>query len=60
MSKTFKENYYNEEGRDIKKLKKTHKQKRQRVKDYLRQIEKFGESEDIEDINNDFLEDINS
>jgi hypothetical protein len=39
MSKTFREGYYEEDSLKIKRIAKTHKQKRQKVRDYIRQIE---------------------
>ena len=39
MSKTFREGYYEDEGWRKEKIGKTSKQKRQKVKDYLKQIE---------------------
>jgi hypothetical protein len=46
MSKTFRENYYDNDSCGIKKVGKSYKHKRQKVKDYLRRI-------DIDIIEND-------
>ena len=49
MSKTFRESYYDDKWK-MKKIGKTSKQKRHKVRDYIRQIER-GEinEEDIND-----------
>jgi len=49
MSKSFRESYYDGNDEGMKKIRKTSKQKRQRVKDYLRQIEHGGVPEEDED-----------
>lgn len=56
MSKTFREGYYEDDGLKIKKLNKTNKQKRQRVRDYLRQIELGGVAEEDEEFDLDETE----
>jgi len=56
MSKTFRDGYYDEDGWRRKKQGKPHKQKRQKVKDYLRQIqEDFEEDIDFDEFD-DYLE----
>lgn len=49
MSKTFKKGYFDRDNWGIKKVGKSNKQKRQKVKDYLRHIEKNGVDESDED-----------
>jgi len=46
MSKTFKEDYYGDDGWGRKKQGKSSKQKRLKVKDYLRHLEQNGIIED--------------
>ena len=53
MSKTFREGYYDEDKWTIKKIRKTSKQKRHKVKDFLRLIEEDEINYD-EDIFEDF------
>jgi len=48
MSKSFRDTY-NSESFDIKRIDKSHKQKRQRVKGYLRRIDIDNMTEDDEE-----------
>lgn len=57
MSKTFKDNYFNEEDKWTKKKSiKSHKQKRIKVNEYLRLIE-HGEDFDDDELEEIFEED---
>jgi hypothetical protein len=51
MSKSFRDDYYEYEDWKIKKIKKSYKQKRQKVKDYLKRIDTayVKNSDDIDD-----------
>jgi len=49
MSKSFREGYYEDDRRGIKKVGKSNKQGRQKVKDYLRKI-------NFEEIDDDVVE----
>jgi len=48
MSKSFREGYYEDDYRGMKKVGKSNKQGRQKVKDYLRKID-FNNLEEIDD-----------
>jgi len=52
MSRTFKDSYYESDNFGRKNQGKSSKQKRQKIKDYLRNIEDFDEDfEDVEEFN---------
>ena len=57
MSKTFHENYYDSDDYGMKKVGKSHKHSRQKVKDCLRKID-FDSLEEDEDLKEEIEEEL--
>lgn len=52
MSKTFRDNYFEDDGLGKRKSQKSHKQKRNKVKDFLRNLDTNINEEDEFEIEN--------